>query len=387
MHGADHLLLEFVLVMCVALGVLLLFYWLKQPSVVAYIVAGAIAGPFGFGIITNASTIEVLGEFGLLMLLFFIGTEISVSSLIRNWRIVVLGTIFQVLGSLSIMAVLGHFLDWDWPRIILLAFVTSLSSTAVILSYLESKGILDSRSGRDVVGVLLAQDILIVPMLIVISAMGGDFHPSTIVTQVLGVIVIGGIAYFALRKQIELPKLIRSHSPTNDHRLFVALILCFGAALITSLFELSLGLGAFIGGMIVANINNFGWVKGELHSFKTLFVALFFVSIGLLIDVSFLLDNFIFIFIILVSAFTLNTLINATVFWWLRGSWRYSFYVGAVLAPLGEFSFFLASAGLQTGAIESFAYQTSVIVIALSLIFSPLWVQIFTLKNQAKLVS
>lgn len=377
MGGADHLLLEFVLVMFVALSVLFVFYWIKQPSVVAYIVAGVVAGPFGLGIITDAGLIETLGEFGVLMLLFFIGMEISISSLVKNWRVVILGTMFQVLGSITVIGILGHFFDWELSRIILLGFVTSLSSTAVILSYLESKGILGTRVGSDVVGVLLAQDILIVPMLITVSALGGSFDINTFLMQILGTLILLISLFILLRKKIALPKIIRSMNPTNDHKLFIALILCFGAALFTGIFQLSLGLGAFIGGVFAANVINFGWVKDELRSFKTLFLALFFVSIGLLIDMTFLKENLIFIIAVLMSAFVINTFVNTIIFLWLRRSLRYSLYVGAILAPLGEFSFLLATAGLQVGAIGLYAYQMAVIVIALSLIVSPFWTWAF----------
>ena len=279
------------------------------------------------------------------------------------------------------MVVLGHFFDWELPRIVLLGFVTSLSSTAVVVSYLEAKGLLPTRLGRDVIGVLLAQDILIAPMIIIVSALGGTFSPSTLSLQIIGTVLIGFGLFFILRKRIVLPKIIRGTTPSNDHKLFIALILCFGAALLTNMFHLSLGLGAFIGGTLVSNINNFSWVKEELHSFKTLFVALFFVSIGLLINVDFFIENFVFILTILIFSFIINTFVNASVFLWLKRSWRYSIYAGALLAPMGEFSFFLASAGLQIGAIGEYAYQTSILVIALSLILSPLWTQLFINKE------
>lgn len=378
MTGTDHLILEYVMVMLVALSVLFLFYWIKQPSVVGYIVAGIIAGPFGLGIITDVNLIKLLGEFGVLMLLFFIGMEVSISSLVKNWRVVILGSLLQVSGSIAIIAVLGHFFDWGLSQIILLGFVMSLSSTAVILSFLESKKILGTRVGRDVVGVLLAQDILVVPMLITISALGGTFSVATLAVQIVGVLGIAVFLFFILRTKVKLPPLIHGTAPTHDHRLFIALILCFGAALLTSAFQLSLGLGAFIGGVLATHFHGLSWVKEELRTFKTLFVALFFVSIGLVINLAFLKENVFFVLAIVASVFIINTFVNTMVFVWLKRPLRYSLYVGAILAPLGEFSFFLATAGLQIGAIEQYAYQMAMLVIALSLIVSPLWTQIFS---------
>lgn len=377
MDGTEHLLTEFVLIMLVALFVLFIFYWIKQPSVVAYIVAGVVAGPFGFGIITDSNLIHTLGEFGVLMLLFFIGMEVSITSLLKNWKVVIFGTLFQIAGSVGAITLLGHFFGWEWERVVLLGFVTSLSSTAVILSYLQSKGMLETGVGNDVVGVLLAQDVMIIPMLITISAIGGSFDTKTLLWQTMGAILIGVSLFILLREKIKLPKLIFGTPTSNDHKLFIALVLCFGAALITSVFHLSLGLGAFVGGVIASNVINFGWVKDELGSFKTLFLALFFVSIGLLINIEFFTENWFFIVAILFSTLLINTFIDTLVFLWLRRPLRYALYAGALLAPLGEFSFFLASAGLQVGAIGEYAYQMAIMVIALSLILTPFWIRLF----------
>ena len=377
MEATGNLLLEFVLIMFVALSVLFVFNWLRQPAIVAYIIAGMIAGPYGLHLITEAHVVEVLGEFGVLMLLFFIGMEVSVTSLLRNWKVVIGGTLLQIAGSVLVMALLGHFFDWPLSRIVLLGFVTSLSSTAVVLSYLETRGMIDSRVGKDVVGVLLAQDILIAPMLIIISAFGGSFTMTSLITQLVGVVVIAAGLFFIMRKKITLPKFVRGQMEGNDHKVFIALIVCFGAALITSIFGLPLGLGAFIGGAVVSNIKTLAWVRNELGSFKTLFIALFFVSIGMLIDISFLLDNMVLVAALLLSVFTINTLVNTGIFLGLGRSLKESLYSSTLLAPIGEFSFLLAAVGWQLKAIEFFAYQIVVLVIALSLIIGPFWHKLF----------
>lgn len=377
MEATGNLLLEFVLVMFVALSVLFVFNWLRQPSVVAYIIAGMIAGPYGLHLISEPHMVETLGEFGVLMLLFFIGMEVSVTSLLKNWKVVIGGTLFQIAGSILVMALLGHFFDWETSRIVLLGFVTSLSSTAVVLSYLEANKKLDSEVGKDVIGVLLAQDILIAPMLIAISAFGGSFTLNTLVTQLVGAVVIAVGLYFLMRKKHKLPKFVRGGMTGNDYKLFVALIVCFGAALITSIFSLPLGLGAFIGGVVVSNIKTLAWVRHELGSFKTLFIALFFVSIGMLIDINFFFENALLVLAILLSVFTVNTFVNTGIFLGLGRTLKNSLYASTLLAPIGEFSFLLAAVGWQLGAIQFFTYQVVVLVIALSLIIGPFWHKLF----------
>ena len=377
MTGADHLLLEFVLIIFAALAMLFAFHWFKQPSIIAYILAGVVIGPFGFGLISDTALITILGELGVLMLLFFIGTEISLSHLIRNWRVVVLGTVLQISGSVAFMSMLGFFFDWELPRIILLGFVISLSSTAVILKYLEERGMIASKIGKDVVGVLLAQDLLIVPMLIILSTFGGSFEVSILVLQMTGAFLIGLFLFIVFRKKITLPERIGKFIQDGDNKLFAALMLCFGAALVTSAFHLSLGMGAFIGGIVAARIRNLDWIREELHSYKTLLLALFFVSIGLLLDLNFLLENIFLVLAILGSIILINTFINSMIFKSLKRPWKYSIYAGVLLAPLGEFSFFLASVGFQTGVIGDYGYQMAIAIVVLSLTLSPLWIRLF----------
>ena len=377
MMETDPFLLQFVLVMFAALSVLVVFYWFKQPSVVAYIAAGVLVGPHVFGFIEESAMIETLGHFGIVLLLFFIGTQVSLKTLVKNWRIVVVGTLMQILFSVALMGILGYFLNWEPARIILFGFVISLSSTAVILRFLESRGLLEKRIGKDVVGVLLAQDLFVIPMLITLSAMDGSFSPISLVIQLMGMVAIGIILFMVLSKRVHMPQLFERLATDNDYKLFLALLFCFGMALFTGFFQLSLAMGAFIGGIIAAELDTKHWMREQLHGFKTLFIALFFISIGLLIDLPFLWENLLPISIMVGLVFCANTFINALIFRWLRLSWRYSLYAGAILAQIGEFSFFLASVGLQIGAISTFGYQTSIAVIALSLLVSPLWIQLF----------
>jgi monovalent cation:H+ antiporter-2, CPA2 family len=373
----EPVLNEFFFIMLIALAGLLVFYWFKQPSAVAYIIAGIVIGPFGLHLISNTDLISILGELGVILLLFFIGMQVPLKSLVENWRVVILGTIFQIAASVGFMTLLGLFFDWPLARIVLLGFVISLSSTAVILKFLESRELIDTKIGKDVIGVLLAQDLLVIPMLITVSAMGGSFEINTLILQIVGMISLGVLLLVVVKKQCAFPKVLHRLASDDDSKLLLAFVFCFGVGLLASAFHLSIGMGAFIGGMLASNMKDLGWMRDELKGFKTLFLALFFISIGLLIDISFLIENFLLIFAMLGFVFLTNTFINAGVFLWLKCSWRYSIYIGAILAQLGEFSFVLASTGFQTGAISHFGYQAAISIIALSLLVSPLWIGIF----------
>jgi monovalent cation:H+ antiporter-2, CPA2 family len=373
----EPVLNEFFFIMLVALAGLLVFYWFKQPSAVAYIIAGIAIGPFGLHLISNTDLISVLGELGVILLLFFIGMQVPLKSLVENWRVVILGTILQIAASVGFMTLLGLFFDWPIARIVLLGFVISLSSTAVILKFLESRNLIHTKIGKDVIGILLAQDLLVIPMLITLSTLGGTFEISTLILQIAGMVLLGALLLIVVKRHFSLPKMFHTLASDDDYKLLFALVFCFGVGLVAGMFHLSIGMGAFIGGMLASNIKDLDWMRDELRGFKTLFLALFFISIGLLIDISFLIENYLLIFAMLGFVFLTNTFINAGVFIWLKCPWQYSIYIGAILAQLGEFSFVLASAGFQIGAISNFGYQATISIIALSLLVSPLWIGIF----------
>ena len=314
------------------------------------------------------------------MLLFFIGMEVSPRRLAANWKLAVLGTSMQIAVSVGLIWLLGIWLDWPFPRIVLLGFVISLSSTAVVLKLLEDWQELDSKVGQDALGVLLVQDLAVVPMMITIGLLSGEgTNPTELTLQIVGGIGIITLAvWVTLRNEIRLPWL---RALGNDHEMqvFAALTICFGLALITGLMHLSTALGAFVAGMVVAAARETDWVHHSLQSLKVIFIALFFLSIGMLIDLNFLQKHLLEIAVLVVIVMLINTLINATTLRLFGDSWRESLYTGAILSQVGEFSFILVAVGLQADIINPFSYQMTISIIALSLFLSPAW--IMTVKH------
>jgi CPA2 family monovalent cation:H+ antiporter-2 len=344
-----------------------LFKLLKQPYVIAYILVGVLMGPNGFQVITDESLISNLGSFGLVLLLFFIGMEISLPKLIANWRIPVLGTLIQVLFSVGIVWIVGSFFYWQLNHIIVLGFVISLSSSAIVISFLQDKGLIASNLGQNIIGILLVQDILVVPMLIILNYLSGA-APSIldITKQIIGGVLILGITILVLKKKkIRLPfgRYIR-----KDHEIqvFIALAFCFGFSLLTAFFGLSSALGAFVAGMIVSKAKETAWVYRSLHAFRIFFVALFFVSVGMLIDLDFLMENLGVVSIMVVLAFITNNLVNAMIVRFLGESWSDSMYTGAILAQIGEFSFILGATAYFIGLISDYTYQLIISTISMT---------------------
>ncbi|WP_200978169.1 cation:proton antiporter [Echinicola sp. 20G] len=371
----DPILSILVLLSIGIIVVSFIFKILGQPYLTAYILVGVVFGPYGMQLVTDELLISNLGSFGLVLLLFFIGMEISLPKIIANWRIPVIGTFFQVIFSLATIWGIGAIFQWQLTQIIVLGLVISLSSSAIVISYLQDKGLIASHLGQNVIGILLVQDILVVPMLILLNYLSGSIPVAIdIIKQITGGLLILGISIWVLKKkEVSLPfgDLIR-----KDHEIqvFIAFAFCFGFSILTAFFGISSALGAFVAGIIVSKAKETTWVHTSLHAFRIVFVALFFVSIGMLIDLDFLISNSGLIFIMVLLAFMTNNFINAIIVRFLGESWKNSLLTGAILAQIGEFSFILGATGFYIGLISEHTYQLVISTISASLIISPVWI-------------
>jgi len=347
----------------------------RQPQLVGYIVTGVLIGPHGFGLVTDIGLVENLGALGVNLLLFFIGMEISPRQLVVGWRIALFGTLLQILLSVGCTWLLGLWLDWPLARIVLMGFVISLSSTTVVLKLLDDRGELTSRAGRHVLLILLAQDLAVVPMLIALSFLG-EQQPDRqlLITQIVGgIAVLAFSSWLVTRDTLRLP-LVHHLREDKELQVFAALSICFGLAFVTGSLGLSAALGAFIGGIIVGTARETEWVHHALNPLRVVFVAIFFVSVGMLVDVAFVLQYLNLIAVLLLGVLITNTFINAVILKLLGDSWGNSLYSGAMLSQIGEFSFVLAAVGIQSGIVTQHAYQLTIAVIAASLLFSPAWI-------------
>ncbi len=304
---------KYLLLAIIVIGLAVLLRYFRQPYVIAYILAGVLMGKHGFELITDETLITAMGEFGLILLLFFIGMETSLPDLLKNWKLATIGTSLQVFGSILMVSLIGLYFGWHLNRIVLMGFVISLSSSAVVIKLLQDNGEIQTTTGQNVISILLMQDILIVPMLIATSYLGGQ-APATdeIIRQLVGgTMVIGGIVLILRQKEISMPF---SKHFENDHELqvFMAFIICFGFAMLTAFFGLSAALGAFVGGIIVHAARSTEWFHDSLHSFRVIFVTLFFVSIGMLIDLGFLFENWRIIALLILAVYISNHFINVS---------------------------------------------------------------------------
>ena len=364
----------------------LLLRSIRQPYVIGYLIAGIVLGPHCAALITDEEVLGHLGAIGVVLLLFFIGMEVTPKKLVDNWKVAVLGTLLQIFISVGCVWPLGLFLDWPISRIVLIGFVISLSSTAVVLKLLQDWKEFDSKVGQNVLVILLAQDLAVIPMLIILSMLGGaDSEASNIWLQLIGAGAMSAIiAYIAVKETIRLP-LGRLLGDDREIQVFAALCICLGLSLLTGLAQLSTALGAFVGGMVIGAAKETQWVHHSLESFRIVFVALFFVSIGMLVDLSFIQSHWLQVGALVILVIFTNTFINGAILRMLGDTWRDSLYAGTLLSQIGEFSFVLAAVGIQSSIITDYGYQMTIAVISISLLISPPWIMLvkLLLKNNA----
>ncbi|MEP1033743.1 cation:proton antiporter [Ekhidna sp.] len=366
-------LLLIISLLIVVLGLILRRF--NQPYIIAYILSGIILGPHGLAIVTDITIAQHLGDIGLIILMFFIGMEISLPDFLKRWKVAFFGTGMQVVFSVILMYILGTFLDWSFNRMVLLGFIISISSSAVVIKLIQDQTDPTSKTSQNVISILLTQDILIVPMIIVLSLLGGDsLDVKQVALQITGgILIIITMIYLIKKQKIKLPfeKIL-----SDDHELqiFAGLIACFGIALLTSLFELSASLGALVSGILINASDSNKWLHDSLHSFRVILISIFFISVGMLINLTFLKEHWLAVSLLVLIVYISNHGINAISLKLLGNTWRESLIGGSFLAQIGEFSFVLATIGLQQGIISNYGYQITIIVIAITIFISPFWV-------------
>jgi len=371
----DPMMMDITIVLSLALAIGYLTVRVGLPIVVAYIVTGIMLGPSMFAVIDDHKMVVRVGEIGVVMLLFFVGMEVSIPRLMERWRIAVIGTAAQI--SISVVACLALVWFFDLPASlgILFGFVISLSSTAVVLKELQDSGKMDRPFGQNAIGVLLVQDMAIVPMMIVLSLMGdAEVSATDLTKQVLGGLGIFALVVYLMRTGIlQIPSFLKGGL---EKRVLLGLLLCLGAATLTAWLGLSPGLGAFLAGMVLASSDQSDWVHEHLESVYVIFVMIFFLSVGMMVNVDYLQSHLLLVFGATMAVFLFNSGVNVFVMRALGESWEQALITGGLLSQIGEFSFLLATVGVFAGILSPELHELTVIVIAMTLLFSPLWLML-----------
>lgn len=350
---------------------------LQQPYLVAYILAGLLLGPHASGIFTNTEAIAQLGEVGVLLLMFFLGMEIDIPDNKNLLFTPVVAQGIKTAISLVFALAIGQLLHWTAASIVLLTVLFTFNSTAVVCELLKKNGSLHSSIGKMILNMLLLQDIMLAPVLTLFQLMG---HPQPSTGRLLPAIA-GSVLLFLLLRAIRNRNLFQLpvwKELENDHDLqvFTGACICLGFALLASAIGLTGSVGSFAAGIYIGRTDAFHWLEKVLQPFKIFFVALFFVSVGLMIDLPYVRDNYILILSLTALVLLSNSMLSALVFRLLRYSWHNSLYAGALLSQTGEFGILACSLAYGMGIIDADFFKTSLAVTGLSLLFSTIWTTI-----------
>jgi CPA2 family monovalent cation:H+ antiporter-2 len=329
----------------------------RLPTVAGLLVAGAIAGPRGLGIMGSSEGIRILAELGVVFLLFSIGLEFSIERLRSIWRQVAIGGGAQVGGTIAVVAIVASMLGEPLSTAILYGFVFSLSSTAIVLRALAERRELHAPHGKFIVGALIFQDVCVVPMvlLVPILATGGETG-NAIASLALAIIKAGGVVlavvFFA---RAVVPRVMGWVDASRSREVFLLAVIgiCIGTAWLTSQAGLSLALGAFLGGMVVADTEFGHRALGDMLPLRDAFVSVFFVSLGMLFDISVVLEHPLAV-ALMIAGFMLGKGMLATMAALLmRFPARAAWLAGVGLAQFGEFGFVLATMGEEAGLLDA----------------------------------
>jgi CPA2 family monovalent cation:H+ antiporter-2 len=361
----------------IVLFLILLLRHLKQPYFIAYIAAGILLGPQAFNIIHKPEVILELGEIGIILLMFSIGSEIGIEELTRNVYKPLLIALVSIFISFVCMYIVGFYAGWKMSAIILTAFIISISSSAIVFQYLARTGEIKSQLGIITCGVLLMQDILVIPMMLTLNFMSGSNISSLQLIKVsAGCIMM--ILFLKSVRNRNLFKIPMRKEIIADHELqvFIGFSICFGMAWFSGWCGLSPAFGAFLSGILIGNDKATKWLGRSLIPFRIFFMAFFFIAVGLQLDIVFFLENIGIILSISILVLFMNSLINTLLFRLTKNSWRDSLYGGALLSQIGEFSFVLITLAASLRLVENYFYQITLAVITLTMLLTTVWLMI-----------
>lgn len=384
--------LEFVLLMLstAVIGVLA-FRYFKLPSILGYLAVGVVIGPYAIGLVRDAAPLRSLAEFGVVFLMFTVGLEFSFSQLLAMRRIVFgLGfaqVTVSVIVAIIVSGIMAFFipeLGMSWQAALALGGAWALSSTAIVTKMLAERMELETEYGRRVIGILLFQDLAIVILLILVpslAAQSGNIWKDIGFT--IAKIVFALAVMFLLGKQV-MRRWLSIVARTGSQELFMLnlLLMTLGAAWITETIGLSLELGAFLAGMLIAETRYKNEVESDIRSFRDVLLGLYFITIGMMLNLRLVKDRWWIILMIVVGALIFQFVVTAVVTRLFGASKGISIKVALVLSQASEFSFVLVNQVADYNMIEPWFYQATLASMVLSMLMAP-----FIILNADKVVS
>ncbi|MFQ5902232.1 MAG: cation:proton antiporter [Candidatus Binatia bacterium] len=368
---------ELLIVLTATISIVFLFQKLRLPAVVGFLLAGVIMGPDALGLIRSVDQVETLAEIGVVLLLFTIGLEFSLEELLSARRYVIWAGVLQVLLTALVVLVVFLLLGYGITVGVFYGFLVSLSSTAIVLKIYTDRREIDAPQGRLATGILLFQDLCIVPMMLLVPILGQSGKLSfPLIGLALGKAILALLLIIWAARTV-LPWLLHQVALLRNREIFILFVIfiCLGTAWLTSESGLSLALGAFIAGLVISESEFSHQIVADILPLRDCFSGIFFISIGMLLNLDFLVHNIFTALLNLVLIVGIKGAVVFLIFLWLYRSLRLGVVLGLSLAQIGEFSFILAKAGRGYGLLTVTGEQTFLAASILSMIATPFLIQ------------
>lgn len=367
------LLQEVVIILGLSVLIILIFQRFKMPSILGFLITGMIAGPKGLSLISASHEVEILSEIGVIFLLFIIGIEFSVKALVKVKRTVLLGGFLQVGGTIALTFVIANMMGLTPPQAIFMGFLIALSSTAIVLKMLQEKGQMATPHGRIALAILIFQDVIVVPMILITPLLAGNGGNVWITALILLGKFAGVIGLLYLLARYFVPRLLLRVVKAKSRELFILtlVVICFATAWLTSSVGLSLALGAFFAGLIISESDYSHQATASILPFREIFISFFFVSIGMLLDLNYFINNFVLLILFAAGVIMLKALIITITVLIMRFPLRTAFISAFTLFQVGEFSFLLSTIGIRNNVLTQEVYQNFLAISILTMGLTP----------------
>ncbi len=363
---------DIVIIVLAALAGGLLVQQLRQPLILGYIFAGIVIGPHAAGLVGDIHEIELLAEIGVALLLFALGLEFSLGDLKPVRKIAIYGTLIQISLTMIVGYGIALWLGWDWRSAIWFGALISLSSTMVTLKTLMARGLMGTLSSRVMIGMLIIQDLAVIPMMIILPQLSNPKAGLSLMAMAILKSVVFLVFIFYLGRRI-LPSILAYAARWNSRELFILSVTAIGLGIgyVTYLFGLSFAFGAFVAGLVLSDSDYGHQALGEIIPLRDIFALLFFTSVGMLLDPMFLFNHW----QIILSLVGIVGLFKGGIFYGISRLFGYinivPMAVGLGLFQVGEFTFVLARVGLETGALTQEVYALVLALSVLSMLITP----------------
>ncbi|MEK7210420.1 MAG: cation:proton antiporter, partial [Candidatus Binatota bacterium] len=368
---------QLLIVLAATISIVFIFQKLRLPAIVGFLLAGVVMGPNGLRWIRGVEEVETLAEIGVVLLLFTIGLEFSLGKILPIRRYIIWAGSLQVLLTTIAVLIASFVLGYSLEVGIFYGFLVSLSSTAIVLKIYNDRGEIDAPQGRWTAGILLFQDLCIVPMMLLVPVLGQSGRVSYLLIGWALVKAVLLLFLIVLAARRLLPWILRQVALLRNRELFILFVIffCLGTAWLTSEAGLSLALGAFIAGLVISESEFSHQIVADILPLRDSFSGIFFISIGMLLDLNVLADDIFFSLLNLFAIVGIKSVVVMLVLGLLYRSLRLGVVLALSLAQIGEFSFILARAGRDYGLLTTSGEQTFLAVSILSMIATPFLIQ------------